>query len=197
MFEKYGPKEGRNRGKTYNHASTYGMKESRVARNLGIKTKEAREGLEAWHRTFKGVRPLQEQSKQDIREQGYVVVLDGMKRRFPAQRLLYASGNFKKGEWEGVVREAVNVRAQGGTARVMKLAMRAIRRRLKELGKVDPRFNDVWLLNQVHDEVNYEAPEAIAEEVLQIICWELEHVIKLSVAVIAEGAVGAHWGAVH
>jgi DNA polymerase-1 len=197
LFEKYGPKEGRNRGKTYNHASTYGMKEGRVARNLGIKTKEAREGLEAWHRTFRGVRPLQEQSKQDIREQGYVTVLDGKKRRFPAQRLLYASGNFKKNEWEGVVREAVNVRAQGGTARVMKLAMAAIRIRLRERAKTDPRFNNVWLLNQVHDEINYEAPEEIAEEVLKIICWELEHAVKLSVAVIAEGAIGATWGQAH
>lgn len=197
LFEKYGPKEGRNRGKTYNHASTYGMKEGRVARTLGIKTQEAREGLEAWHRTFRGVRPLQEQSKQDIREQGYVTVLDGKKRRFPAQRLLYASGNFKKNEWEGVVREAVNVRAQGGTARVMKIAMAAIRRRIAERSKTDPRWKNVWLLNQVHDEINYEAPEDVAEELLQVVVWELEHAVKLSVPVIAEGAMGATWGQAH
>ena len=197
LFEKYGPKEGRNRGKTYNHASTYGMKAGRVARNLGIKTREAEEGLKAWHRTFKGVRPLQEQSMNDIRDQGFVTVLDGMKRRFPVQRLLNASGNFKRGEWEGVIREAVNVRAQGGTARVMKLAMVAIRRVIQERAKVDPRWRAVWLLNQVHDEVNYEAPEAIADDVLKVVCWELEHAVALSVPVIAEGSTGDSWGQVH
>lgn len=197
LFDKYGAKEGRNKGKTYNHASTYGMQEGRVARNLGISTKEAREGLEAWHRTFRGVRPLQEQSKADIREQGYVVVLDGKKRRFPTQRLLYASGNFKRNEWEGVVREAVNVRAQGGTAIVMKKAMEAIRRRVAERALTDQRWRNVWLLNQVHDEINYEAPEDIAEELLAVICWELEHAVKLSVPVVAEGSIGNTWGEVH
>jgi len=197
LFEKYGPKEGRNRGKTYNHAASYGMMEGRVARNLGIKTKEAREGLEAWHNTFRGVRPLQEQSKQDIREHGYVEVLGGKKRRFPTQRLLYASGNFKKGEWEGVVREAVNVRAQGGTARVMKLAMIAIRREIEKRAQTDPRWRDVWLLNQVHDEINYEAPKAISKDVLRVVCWALEHAVKLTVPVIAEGAIGATWGQAH
>jgi DNA polymerase-1 len=197
LFDKYGPKEGRNKGKTYNHAATYGMMPNRVARNLGIAVKEAREGLDTWHQTFQGVRPLQNQSKQDIQEVGFVTVFNGKKRRFPAQRLLYNSGNFRKHEWEGVIREAVNVRAQGGTAIVIKIAMCAIRRRLRELAKTDPRYAEVHLLNQVHDEINYEAPEEIAEEVLAIICYELEHAVELSVPVIAEGAIGNTWGEAH
>jgi DNA polymerase I-like protein with 3'-5' exonuclease and polymerase domains len=197
LFDKYGPKEGRNRGKTYNHAATYGMQANRVARNLGVSKNEASEGLKTWHDTFRGVKPLQARSRRDIEEVGYVTVLGGKKRRFPAQRLLNSSGNFRIHEWEGVIREAVNVRAQGGTALVIKEAMRRIRRRLKERAKTDPRFNDVWLLNQVHDEINYEAPEEIAEEVLEIVCWELEHAVELSVPVIAEGAIGDTWGQAH
>jgi len=197
LFDRYGPKGGRDKGKTYNHAATYGMMPNRVARNLGITVKEATEGLETWHKTFRGVRPLQAQSKQDIQDVGYVTVLDGKKRRFPAQRLLNNSGNLRPGEWEGVVREAVNVRAQGGTAIVIKRAMIAVRKRLKELAKTDKRYGDVWLLNQVHDEVNYEAPEVIAHEVLKLVIWELEHAVDLTVPIIAEGGVGDTWGEAH
>ena len=80
---------------------------------------------------------------------------------------------------------------------MMKLAMVAIRKVLKERAKADPRWRDVWLLNQVHDEVNYEAPEAIADDVLKVVCWELEHAVALSVPVIAEGSTGDSWGQVH
>jgi len=197
LFAKYGPKEGRNRGKTYNHAATYGMQANRVARNLGISVKEAREGLATWHGTFRGVKPLQMRSDLSLKDVGYVTILEGKKRRFLAQRLLKNSGNLRRGDWEGVVREAVNVGAQGGTAIVIKRAMCKIRKRLKELAKTDPRYADVHLLNQVHDEINYEAPEELAEEVLKIILWELEHAVELTVPVIAEGGIGDTWGEAH
>ena len=132
--------------------------------------------------------------KRDVYEHGYVVMFDGHIRRFTAQRLLMRTSNLPQWEEEGVIRQAVNVLAQGGTGVVMKRAMVAIRERF-----IKPPFAGlVYLVNQVHDELLYEAHKSVSEAAYKIVCEELESAApELSVPVVAEGGRGRTWGAAH
>jgi DNA polymerase-1 len=190
--EKFGPDIGRDRGKTTNHAATYGMSGPTMARRDDIPVREAERGLAAWHETFPGVEPLHEEVRALIHDQGYVEMFDGHRRRFPIANLLLRSGNFRPWEWEGVVREGTNVLCQGGTGVIVKRAMIAIRNRLR--AHENKAVRAIRLLNQVHDELCYEAPAEVASEGLSIVKWELEHAAQLRVPIIADGNYGLSWG---
>lgn len=196
LVEKHGFKEGRQRAKADNHAYNYGMGANTLARREGMSVSEAQEHLDGLDRTYPYVRQrLHARVKNAVRDDGMVTMFDGHVRRFLAPRLLMATDNFQAWEWEGVIREAVNVLAQGGTGVIMKRAMCSIRNRFTH----DPKFaGKVRLINQIHDELLYEADEDVAQDVLALICAELESAApELSVPVIAEGGVGDTWGEIH
>lgn len=196
LDEKYGPGEGRQRAKAVNHAFNYGMGARTLAQREDIPLKEAKAGLNALDNEYSYVRKyLHTRVRNDVREKGYVTMFDGHRRRFFVARTLLRSGNLGDWEWEGIIREGVNVLAQGGTGIVMKRAMISIRERLRS--HPNPLIRKTKLINQVHDELLYEAPEEVAEEVLAIVVWELEHAVQLRVPVIADGAIGSTWGEAH
>lgn len=191
----HGAAEGRQRAKAVNHAYAYGMGARTLSRREGFKLKEAEAMLEGMNQSYPRIRMLQERIVEEIKTKGYVTMWDGHVRRFYAQRLLYISNNFLSWEWEGVVREGVNVLAQGGTGAGMKRAMIRIRKRLRE--HENPKVRMTRLVNQIHDEVLYECPSEVAKIVLDIVCWELEHAFNLRVPILAEGGIGPTWGRAH
>ena len=81
-------------------------------------------------------------------------------------------------------RVALNMPVQGAAADVMKLAMIAVRNRLKTEGL------QARLVLQVHDELIVECPEEEKETVAALLAEEMEGVAALSVPLVAE----AHWG---
>jgi DNA polymerase I-like protein with 3'-5' exonuclease and polymerase domains len=195
--EKFGPEEGRERGKTLNHAFSYGMGAQTKARRDGESIKEAEAGLEAMRKRYVRVPEMQDTTFVQVKRDGEVRMFDGTTRRFKVARLLMLSGNFQSWEREGVVREAVNVKAQGGTGVIVKKGMLSARAKIREKAKTDPRWREVRLVNQIHDEICYEAPESIAEDVKDVVIWELEHAVQLTVPVLADGKCGHSWGEAH
>jgi DNA polymerase I-like protein with 3'-5' exonuclease and polymerase domains len=206
FFEKYG-EDARNRAKTFNHAATYSMGADTLAKREGIPRAEGIENLSGWHRTYPGIRgnldrplpgTLHYRVAEDITERGEVVMFDGHKRRFHAQQLLQRSGNFHPWEWEGTIREGVNVKMQGGTGVLMKRAMLMLRRELRARSLNDRNYVYVYMVNQVHDEMLLEAPECIAHDVLKLVCDVMEaSAPELDIPVLAEGSTGSNWKAAH
>lgn len=196
LVEKHGFKEGRQRAKADNHAYNYGMGARTLARREGMSVGEAQSHLDGLDQTYPYVRQrLHKRVKRGVKQDGVVTMFDGHVRRFLAPRLLMQTDNFRQWEWEGVIREAVNVLAQGGTGVIMKRAMIAIRNRIQHEDRLRGK---VWLINQIHDELLYEAEEDVADYMLQVIIEELEKAApELSVPVIAEGGVGNTWGEIH
>jgi DNA polymerase I-like protein with 3'-5' exonuclease and polymerase domains len=202
FFEKYG-EEGRQQAKPVNHAATYGMGAQTFSKREGVPVQEADANLRAWHRTYLWIRgdldraipgTLHARVLEDITERGEVRIFDGHLRRFHAQRLLQQSGNFNPWEWEGTLREGVNVKMQGGTGVGMKRAMLVIRRRTIERGW----WGIAFLINQVHDELLYEVREDIAKEFFAVVCHEMESAFpELDVPVLAEGGIGPNWKKAH
>ena len=84
-------------------------------------------------------------------------------------------------------RVAMNSPIQGTAADVIKIAMIAVDRKLKEAG-IDAR-----LILQVHDELIIEAHRDVAEQAKQILQYEMEHAAAFSVPLDVEVAMGDDW----
>jgi len=202
FFEKYGA-DGRQEAKPVNHGATYGMGANTFSKKEGVPIKEAADRLQRWHKTYPGIRgdldhamqgSLHHRVHEAITEDGRVEMFDGHVRRFLAQRLLLRSGNFQPWQWEGTIREGVNVLMQGGTGVGMKRAMIAIDKKIHELGLE----HDAHLVNQVHDELLYEVRVDKADEVFDLMIYEMEHAFpEVDVPVAADGGKGTTWGAAH
>lgn len=198
-FEKYGADDGRQQAKPVNHASTYGMGPATFAKRNDVPIKQAEEDMELWHATYPGVKGnLHARASQEAFDHGVAHMFDGHVRRFHAQRILRRSGNFKPYEWEATIREYVNVLAQGGTGVIMKRAMITIDEEIHRRALTDKRWRGVYLVNQVHDELLYECPESLGEELLALVNHVLENSApELDVPVLSEGGTGATWGQAH
>mgnify|MGYP000926376780 CR=1 FL=1 len=112
------------------------------------------------------------------KEQGYVETLFHRRRELPEIR----SSNFNLRSFGE--RVALNMPIQGTAADIMKLAMVAVERRLKE------ELPSAKLVLQVHDELIVECREEQAEAAARMLEEEMEQVVSLSVPLTAE----AHWG---
>ncbi len=84
-------------------------------------------------------------------------------------------------------RTALNSPLQGTAADLIKLAMIAIDRRLRE-----EKFKARMIL-QVHDELLFEVPESELSRVRELVCHEMESVHKLDVPLAVEAKAGPNW----
>lgn len=194
--ETKGYDKGRQAAKAVNHATAYGMGATTMSQTYNMPHAECQEALDAWHARHPNVKAVLHHSvEESIRRYGYVTYFDGEHvRRFDSFKLMMDAGILENWEWLKIVREGVNAKAQGGTALIIKEAMIKIREELRE---TYPRVRGV---NQVHDEVLYEAPEDEAEDVLKIVVRHLEDnrmTRMLSVPILADGAIGRTWGEAH
>ena len=85
----------------------------------------------------------------------------------------------------------MNAPIQGTAADVIKIAMINIQKRLEE-EKLKTK-----LILQVHDELVLEAPDEEVEKAKEILMYEMESVIKLSIPLLVEAQVGKDWFEAH
>jgi DNA polymerase-1 len=84
-------------------------------------------------------------------------------------------------------RTAINTPLQGTAADLIKLAMIRIDARLAK-EKLAARMT-----LQVHDELVFDVPEKEADAVSELVRHEMEHVIELSVPLVADVGIGPNW----
>jgi DNA polymerase-1 len=84
-------------------------------------------------------------------------------------------------------RTAINTPLQGTAADLIKLAMIRIDRRLAK-EKLQSRMT-----LQVHDELVFDVPKDEVDAVTDLVRHEMEHVLELSVPLVADVGVGANW----
>ena len=170
--------EMRRRAKAVNFGIVYGISAFSLSQDIGSTVAEAKAYMEAYFATFPGVRTYMDAVVEKARETGFVETLFHRRRDLP--ELTSSNRNLRAfGE-----RVALNMPIQGTAADIMKLAMIAVWRRLKD------DLPQARLVLQVHDELIVECPEADAPEVARILAEEMERVVTLSVPLTAE----AHWG---
>lgn len=168
----------RRHAKAVNFGIVYGISDFGLARNLHISRKEAGDYISRYFERYPGVRAFMDKVVAEAHETGYVTTMFGRRRELPAIK----SRNYNQRML--AERMAMNTPIQGTAADVIKLAMIAAFRKLKEAGLKSR------ILLQVHDELVLEVKESELETVQAILHEAMEHVVSLSVPL----SIDVHWG---
>ena len=171
--------------KTANFGIMYGISSFGLAERLRCSRTEAKQIIDDYFASFPSIRGFIDATVAQARERGYVETLFG-RRRYIAD---IAAGNAAVRAL--AERNAVNAPIQGTAADIIKLAMIAVDRRLREGG-----FRARMVL-QIHDELLLEVPQDEIAPVRDLLVQEMENVITLSVPLTVECNDGKTWLEAH
>ncbi len=171
----------RSSAKAVNFGIVYGISAFSLAQDIGVSVAEAKEYMERYFDTYRGVKRYMEQVVETAREKGYVETLMHRRRALPELK----SSNFNMRSFGE--RVALNMPIQGTAADIMKLAMVRVEQRLQAEGLA------AKLIMQVHDELIVECPEEERETVQRLLEEEMSGVVHLSVPLPAQAHSGKTW----
>jgi DNA polymerase-1 len=172
-------KNMRNVAKSINFGLIYGMGSKKLAATLGISTKEAKEIIKNYFKSFPTVKEYLQNIEEFAKKEGYVETLLKRRRYFD-----FASASGAK--YAAFLREATNTVFQGSAADLIKLAMNEIDK------KID--YEDERMLLQIHDELIFEIKEDKAEERAQELKDIMENIYTLEVPLKCSMSIGKSWG---
>ena len=174
----------RRKAKEVNFGIPYGLSAFGLAQNLGISNSEAKQMIEAYFERFPMILNYIEDSKNFVKDHGYVSTLLGRRRYLP---------DIESPNWNlraFAKRAAINMPIQGTAADIIKSAMISI---------------DQWLIHeglksrmllQVHDELIFEIHDG-EHTLCPIIIEKMESATELKVPLKVEWGMGAHWLEAH
>ena len=171
----------RREAKAVNFGIVYGISDFGLSNNLGITRKRAKEFIEKYLETFKGVDKYMTDIVEFAKEHGYVETLYNRRRSLPeinAKNKIIANLN---------ARIAMNTPIQGTAADIIKIAMISAYNYIEE-SKVDAK-----LLLQVHDELIFDVSKDILEEFTDKMVAIMEEAANLDVKLKAEASSGPSW----
>jgi len=177
--------EQRRYAKVINFGLIYGMSAFGLAQNLNIERSAAQSYIERYFARYPGVREYMQNTRAIAKQQGYVETYFG--RRLWVPEINSPNGMRRA----GAERAAINAPMQGTAADLIKLAMIAVDKWIKN-EKLQSK-----LIMQVHDELVLEVPESELELVKQKLPELMQHVAKLDVPLLAEVGVGSNWESAH
>jgi DNA polymerase-1 len=167
--------------KMINFGIVYGISAFGLSENLEIPREEAQAYIDAYLARFPHVQDFIQRTIEQAREDGYTTSLLGRRRPVPELR---ASNRATKSLGE---RLAVNFVMQGSNADIIKVAMIAIHRRLREEGRA------ARLVLQIHDELLLEAPENEVSAVKDLVREEMCRAYDLDPPLAVDVGVGDDW----
>jgi DNA polymerase I len=171
----------RREAKAVNFGIVYGISDFGLSNNLGITRKRAKEFIEKYLETFKGVDKYMTDIVKFAKEHGYVETLYNRRRSLPeinVKNKIIANLN---------ARIAMNTPIQGTAADIIKIAMISAYNYIEE-SKVDAK-----LLLQVHDELIFDVSKDILEEFTDKMVTIMEEAANLDVKLKAEASSGPSW----
>jgi DNA polymerase I len=175
----------RRAAKVINFGIIYGLSAFGLAKQLGIAQKEAAQFISAYFTRYKGVKEYLDRVLVETRQSAATRTLFGRIRPIPdINSPQIQLRNFAE-------RTALNSPLQGTAADLIKLAMIAIDRRLRE-EKLAAR-----MILQVHDELLFEAPLKEQEALEKLVTHEMENVYALAVPLVVEVCTGPNWRDLH
>ncbi len=174
-------KDQRNVAKMVNFGIIYGISSYGLSENLEIPREQAQEYIDAYLARFPHVQDFIRRTIEQATRDGYVTTLFGRRRPIPE---LKAQNRQTRSLGE---RLAVNSVMQGTAADVIKKAMVAAHRRLRDEGRT------ARLVLQVHDELLVEAPEVETSAVKQILREEMAAAYPLEPPLGVDIGAGDDW----
>jgi DNA polymerase-1 len=203
--------------KTINFGVMYGMSAFRLSNELNISRREAAMFIEAYFKTYSGVREFIDRLIAEAEKSGYASTLFGRRRAIPT---INSSNRTEKAQAE---RMAVNTPIQGSAADIVKRAMINLDATLRggSLGAGhSPASPDsapsatapasggrsatdaavvasTRLLLQVHDELILECPKEYAQRSAVLVRTIMENAVTLSIPLRVGVEIGQRWGDFH
>ena len=174
-------KDERNVAKMINFGIIYGISSFGLSENLEIPREQAQEYIDAYLGRFPLVQDFIQRTIEQATRDGYVTSLLGRRRLVPELR---ASNRQTRGLGE---RLAVNFVMQGSNADIIKVAMVAIHRRLRDEGRA------ARLVLQVHDELLLEVPDVEVSAVKELVRDEMCRAYPLDPPLAVDVGVGDDW----
>ena len=171
----------RSSAKAVNFGIVYGISDFGLANNLRISRKEAGEFIDRYFARYPAIRRFMDACVSQGKSEGYSVTMYGRRRPLPE----LSSSNYNRRQFGE--RAAMNTPVQGAAADIIKIAMNAVHKKLKEEGL------EARLILQVHDELIVECPEHEAEKVSNLLSSCMESAASLSVPLVADVHCGRSW----
>ena len=174
-------KDERNVAKMVNFGIIYGISAFGLSENLDIPREEAQDYIDTYLARFPHVQDFIQRTIEQAERDGYATTLFGRRRPVPE---LKARNRQTRGFGE---RLAVNFVMQGTAADVIKAAMVASHRRLRDEGRA------ARLVLQVHDELLLEVPEVETSAVKDLVREEMCGAYPLDPPLAVDIGVGDDW----
>jgi DNA polymerase-1 len=165
-------------------SATYGTTAPKMAKAVGKSREEAQEIIDDYFNHFPKVKTFMLESHELAKNNGEVVNLFGRPRRMPEATLIKKLFNQVLHEkldykYRNILNLAVNHRIQSTGASIMNRSSIAVYKAIKRCLGVDPRWSQVKILLQVHDELVLEGPEELGEEMSFILKHCMENTVQL------------------
>ena len=171
----------RSNAKAVNFGIVYGIGAFSLSKQLGITRKEADQYIKGYLHNFSGVAQYMQDVVEQAKKDGYVKTLYERRRYLPE----LTSSNFNLRAFGE--RVAMNAPIQGTAADIIKIAM------IKVYSRLQAENLDAKLIMQVHDELIVECEESVAEQVRDIVNFEMEHAAALAVQLQVDAHIGKTW----
>ncbi|MFP6872725.1 MAG: DNA polymerase I [Verrucomicrobiales bacterium] len=171
--------------KMVNFGIIYGISAFGLSQRLGIPRGEAAGIIEAYFQQYPGVKAYMDDTISLAKDSGYVETLTGRRRYI---RDINSSNAMIRGAAE---RTAINTPIQGTAADMIKLAMTGVDTSLRERG-LQSR-----MILQVHDELVFDMQRDEADELLKLVCREMQEALPLKVPIVVDIGTGENWLEAH
>lgn len=168
-------------GKRINFSILYGLTPYGLSQDLKISFADARKYIEKYFAQYPGVSAWMENVIEETKKNGYVTTFWGRRRYIPTiyeqNRTLY----------DAAKRIAINTKAQGTAAELMKLGMINLSKILQE------QHIDAHIILQIHDELLIAVPRDQQELVANLVKDTLENIVSWNVPLQVTIRFGNDW----
>ncbi len=173
--------ELRSKIKAMNYGLAYGLSSYGLSQQLRVSREEASAFMDGYFEQFGGIRDYLEGIVAQARRDGYTQTILGRRRYLPD----LVSDNRQRREM--AERMALNAPIQGSAADIIKVAMLAVHRRIREEGLRSR------MLLQVHDELLFEVAPGELEQLKELVHAEMCGAFPLSVPLEVSMGTGRSW----
>ncbi len=168
----------RRMAKAVNFGIIYGQSAWGLSEELNIPASEAKAFIERYYERFPGIRTFMDRVVVSAKEDGFVRTLYNRRRYIPELfSKIHSQREFGK-------RTAMNAPLQGSAADIIKIAMVAIEKALKDGG-----YKSEMIL-QIHDELVFNVTTDELEDVQALVKETMEHCVDLAVPLDVDPAHG-------
>lgn len=171
-------------GKRINFSILYGLTPYGLSKDLGISHSDATQYIDRYFAQYPEVSSWMESVIEETKKYGYVTTHWGRRRYIPG---IYERN---KSLYDLAQRIAINTKAQGTAAEIMKIGMNRLDVLFRE-NKLDAK-----IILQIHDELLITVPHESLAQIESLVVSVLQDVVSWNVPLIVTTRSGKDWGEV-